>query len=143
MCSNQWPDTQLKAGSENMNEGLSDVAQSSKQLPSPCPIDNPAWLAVQGSRDTGLLGTRRAPGGTGRRRWAQEADQVRMDQGAMIVEGQWGQNQGGSEDGLVPTWERLHSMGVRRGVHALTPHLVGVHSGSFNLRSHLVYKWGH
>lgn len=124
MCSDQWPDTQLKAGSENMNEGLSDVAQSSKQLPSPCPVDNPAWLDVQGSghsapsRDTGPLGTRRAPRGIGHQRWAQEADQVRTDQGAVIMEGRWGQSQGGSEDGLVPTRERLHSMGARRGVHS-------------------------
>lgn len=72
----------------------------------------------------------------------QEVDQVRTDQGAVIVEGAVGPQPGRLQGQAGPKAGKATFDGGREGC-ARTPRLVGVHSESFNLRSHLVYKWGH
>lgn len=131
MCSNQWPDAQLKAGSKNRKEGLSDGAHSPQQLPAPCPADHvPAWLAVARQQ---VRSIQQGHGAIGNQKSSQEAPQ----ESASGIGGCPGQAEQlgrpgpeGPQGGLVPA-----GMAARNGGgewRALTPGLVGVHGESLH-----------
>lgn len=114
VCSDQWPYVQLKAGSKNRKESLSDGAHGPKQLPSPCPVATVhAWLAVASQQ---VLSIWQGHGATGHRKSSRSRPQAQV--AAQVRRRGWGGR--GQRDRRTgwSRWGRLHTMGVGSGMHS-------------------------